>query len=131
MSPRPFPNAPPRYGAPRGEPRQFGSRRLRLPRRGGGYRPVCASGGGAVPPRHGHGGGAPYMRMLPASACCALVSLRPSRGPYPFASMHLRLCSRAPGLSDGLSASNNAQLYACSPLLPLLSFTPTSFKPPS
>jgi hypothetical protein len=42
--------------------------------------------------------------------------------------MHLLLCSRALGLSDGLSASNNVQLYSCSPL-PLLSFTLTSLKP--
>jgi hypothetical protein len=87
---------------------------------------VCAHGGGSAP--------AARWRVLPASAaslCRALVSLRLSWGPSPFAFMHLLLCSRTLGLSDGLSASNNVQLYSCSPLLPLLSFTLTFFKPPS
>jgi hypothetical protein len=41
--------------------------------------------------------------------------------------MRLLLCSRTLGPSDGLSASNNVQLYSCSPLIPLLSFTLTFF----
>jgi hypothetical protein len=47
-----------------------------------------------VPPRHG---GASYLRLLPVRVCTcrALVSLRLSWGPSPFAFTHLLLCSCA------------------------------------